>query len=210
MDSRAKILNSATDVFAEKGKHGTHLDEIALRAGVNKAMVYYYYSGKENLYREVLKNVLIDIHGRVKEAVNKIDVEDKDVVSAIEKVVRSHFRAFSSRPSYPKLIFGALVNEPQDILAVMGEIEEKVCPNISKRGTLSLLERGISERKLRKVDIRQTLISIMGMDMIYLIGKPIANSMLNLDIKNEEAFLKKRQDSIVDLLLYGIVERGRK
>ena len=210
MDSRKKIINAGIKIFSERGKHGAHLDEIAALAGINKAMVYYYYSNKENLYREVLKNVILKIHDYVDNAISKIDINDKDVVRAIEKVVRTHFNAFSKSYIYPKLIFGAFINEPQDMLAVMNEVHKNSCyRDISNKGTHSIIARGILEKKLRKVNIKQTLISIIGMDMIYFIGKPIASSMLNINIKNEKAFLNERQDSIVYLLLYGIVERGK-
>ncbi|MFO7625722.1 MAG: TetR/AcrR family transcriptional regulator [Candidatus Fermentibacteraceae bacterium] len=48
------ILNAAAEVFAEKGFAGARVDEIAFRAGVNKAMLYYRIGDKEELYRRVV------------------------------------------------------------------------------------------------------------------------------------------------------------
>ena len=50
---RDRILDAATEVFAEKGFGETRVDEIAARAGVNKAMLYYHVGGEEALYAAV-------------------------------------------------------------------------------------------------------------------------------------------------------------
>ncbi|HOD97892.1 MAG TPA: TetR/AcrR family transcriptional regulator [Syntrophales bacterium] len=54
----ARILDAATDIFAEAGFNGARMDEIARRAGVNKAMIYYHIGAKEALYAEVLHGVI--------------------------------------------------------------------------------------------------------------------------------------------------------
>ncbi len=57
-ESREKILLAAKGEFAEKGFNGTRLDAVAKRAGVNKALIHYYFGGKEGLYRDMRKHVL--------------------------------------------------------------------------------------------------------------------------------------------------------
>ncbi len=52
--TRQKILDAATNVFSEKGFDGARVDEIAARAKVNKAMLYYYFENKEKLLEEII------------------------------------------------------------------------------------------------------------------------------------------------------------
>ncbi len=54
IDNKSKILLAAKKEFAEKGLEGARMESIARRAGVNKALLHYHYSNKENLYKEVL------------------------------------------------------------------------------------------------------------------------------------------------------------
>ncbi len=56
-NSKYKILKAARKVFAEKGYEGARVDEIAREAGINKAMLYYYFNSKENILREVILNI---------------------------------------------------------------------------------------------------------------------------------------------------------
>jgi AcrR family transcriptional regulator len=51
-----KIFQAAKKVFAEKGFSGARIDDIADKAGLNKAMIYYHYKSKEDLYKAVLDN----------------------------------------------------------------------------------------------------------------------------------------------------------
>lgn len=57
MKTRDRILNAAIPVFARKGRHGAHMEEIAALAHINKAMIYYIFHNKDELYLEVLKFV---------------------------------------------------------------------------------------------------------------------------------------------------------
>ncbi|MXW22501.1 MAG: TetR/AcrR family transcriptional regulator [Candidatus Dadabacteria bacterium] len=52
---RGEILRTATDLFSEKGYHELTMEEIAEEIGVSKGTIYNYFSSKENLYLEILK-----------------------------------------------------------------------------------------------------------------------------------------------------------
>jgi AcrR family transcriptional regulator len=58
--TKERILAAALHEFAAKGIAGARVDAIAKRAGVNKAMLYYYFESKEGLFREVLGQPLTD------------------------------------------------------------------------------------------------------------------------------------------------------
>lgn len=59
-ESRERILAAARTEFAEKGFDGARVDEIARRANVNKALIYYYFQGKEELLQELLRQFLVE------------------------------------------------------------------------------------------------------------------------------------------------------
>jgi len=56
--TREKILDTATKIFARKGFDGARVDEIAQKAGVNKALIYYYFKSKEEILEEIMKQFL--------------------------------------------------------------------------------------------------------------------------------------------------------
>jgi AcrR family transcriptional regulator len=64
-DTRERILEVATDEFAQKGLAGARVDEIARRAEANKQLVYYYFGGKLGLYNEVLGHMIEESRQRI-------------------------------------------------------------------------------------------------------------------------------------------------
>lgn len=60
-NAKQRILNAAEEVFAEKGFDGARVNDISNRAGVNKALLYYYFSGKQDLFEELVKGHIEDI-----------------------------------------------------------------------------------------------------------------------------------------------------
>ncbi len=56
------IISSAMDLFAKDGYDGVSVDHIANNAGINKAMIYYYFNNKAKLYEIVIQKLLEDIH----------------------------------------------------------------------------------------------------------------------------------------------------
>lgn len=82
-----RILEAAANVFSEAGFAGARMDEIAYRAGVNKATIYYHIGDKEKLYAEVINNVI----GNTAETVAR---EIKGVDDPEEKL-RIYIRTFA-------------------------------------------------------------------------------------------------------------------
>ena len=72
-ETTRRILNAATEVFAEVGFGGARVDEIAKRAGINKAALYYHIGGKEELYAEVLHRFSSDVVDRVIKDIQETD-----------------------------------------------------------------------------------------------------------------------------------------
>lgn len=57
-ETKHRILHTAETHFAQKGFHGARVDEIARDAGVNKAMIYYYFESKQNLLDHLLQHFI--------------------------------------------------------------------------------------------------------------------------------------------------------
>jgi len=66
-DSRSAILRAAIKLFAEEGEAGARTDTIARAAGVNKALLHYYFGTKEALYGAVLEEVFTGLAERFRQ-----------------------------------------------------------------------------------------------------------------------------------------------
>jgi TetR/AcrR family transcriptional regulator len=207
-DSKEKIIDTAIEVFAEKGKFGTRMEEIAARAGVNKAMVYYYFSTKENLYKEVIQKIQAAHFTFV---TNKIEYIAANYTSPRDKLIESikvHFEAVSKNTNYTKILIGALVNNPEYIHQAMENLLKESHTKLHKSLDL-ILKEGIDAKLFRNIDPLQTQISIMGINLIFFIGKSIGAAMLDCPCEDEDKFLEQRINSVIDLILNGIMCRDQ-
>lgn len=85
-DSRQRILDAALDVFYEAGFDGARVDAIAKRAGVNQALIYYYFKNKEGLFKELICLNIDEMISAKKNAAGGNDLYDWSIYD--EKVIR--------------------------------------------------------------------------------------------------------------------------
>ena len=77
--SKADILAVATEEFATFGLSGARVDAIAKRTRTSKRMIYYYFKGKEGLYRAVLEKA----YSEIRSIDSQVGIEDAEPVEAI-------------------------------------------------------------------------------------------------------------------------------
>ena len=89
-----RILEAAASIFSESGFSGARVDEIAKRAGVNKAMIYYHIGDKEKLYAEVISNVI----GNTAEMIEGKIRDIRDPEEKLRVYVRTFARNIDDNP----------------------------------------------------------------------------------------------------------------
>lgn len=95
--SREAILDSATEVFMESGFSGARVDEIARRAGANKAMIYYHFGSKQDLYRAVLLGLFGDVLAEIAR-LRSTEAPPGEKLRALYTRVAAHFEAKRALP----------------------------------------------------------------------------------------------------------------
>lgn len=212
MDSKEKIISAAIEVFAEKGKHGARMEEIAAKAGINKAMPYYFYTTKENLYIEVLAAIFREISKHIQNGIEQALPKASSYADKIKVIVQSHFEAYSFNVNYTRVMLEAMATQQDDMKKAIA-LSKKADAAADRRVITpekfrAFIEKGISEGVLRKVDPEQLLISIIGMNLIHFISQPIAHAFAECGISDNDKFIMTRQESIIDVLLNGILAKG--
>ncbi|GAK60309.1 transcriptional regulator, TetR family [Candidatus Vecturithrix granuli] len=206
IDTREKIINSAIEIFAEKGKYGARMEEIAAKAGVNKAMVYYYYGMKDYLYQEALRNVVSSYLARIFRTGEQMINQNSNPVETLKSIVALYFEVFSSERAYTKLVLDAIASEPEELEDLLVQIKDDLKLDIPGK-LLRFLEEGMERQVFRKVDPKQLLLNIVSMTMFYFFGKPAIKAFLDLQIEDEATFLKQRQEAIINLILFGMIQQ---
>ena len=82
-ESKRKILQTARSLFAEKGFDGSRVDEIARRAGVNKALIYYYFRNKQALLDELISKLKSEYSAQRESALRHTSADSPEFVDTI-------------------------------------------------------------------------------------------------------------------------------
>lgn len=98
--TRLELLAVATEVFAAEGFSGARVDVIAERTRTTKRMIYYYFGGKEGLYRAVLE----DAYRGIRQAEQALDVDDDDALHAIRRLAELTFDHHVSHQDFIRLV----------------------------------------------------------------------------------------------------------
>jgi AcrR family transcriptional regulator len=98
--TRAELLAVATEVFAEQGLSGARVDEIAERTRTTKRMIYYYFGGKEQLYRAVLE----EAYRGIREAEQSIHAGDLPPIEAVRRIAELTFDHHHAHPAFIRLV----------------------------------------------------------------------------------------------------------
>jgi AcrR family transcriptional regulator len=198
LETKEKILNAARQEFAAFGLAGARVDRIAHNAAVNKAMIYYHFGSKENLYQAVIDDHLALISEFLeKNLVPEISVED--VFPKISEFINS---LFSERKYFLPIMLREIADGGERIKTAMARlISDK---GISERIRL-MIDCGIKEGRFRDVDSKQAMISFLGMNLFYQILSPAINIVW--EITDETKFRQERPQAVADLFLNGLKKK---
>lgn len=204
--TRAAILKAALQEFSHEGVAGARIDEIARRAGVNKALLYYYFKDKEGLYTAVLDEVLSGLHARV---MSVLEAKDLAPSRKLLKYVEAHFDYIASHPVYPRLVQREFMRTVGRRLApaasrVFERYGRPIYANLGK-----LVSDGIASSDFRRVDPGQTISSILGVINFYFISLP-AQQVLNPGDPTSPERIAARRASVLDFVSAAVFKRTEK
>lgn len=198
MTTKEKILAAARREFSEKGLDGARVDVIAEAAGVNKAMIYYHFSSKEQLYDSMLEEVF----GRVSAHVDRVLLDDLSIEARLEALARAYIDVYESAPELPPIVLREMATGGERIRRIFSRTLLKA--DVPQRMS-ALLEEGALSGRIRAVDASHAVTSFIGMNLFYLFFQPLIHSIW--EIRDEEAFRRSRPREVVDLFLRGLQSR---
>lgn len=169
--TRDQILDASEVLFARQGFSGTTIKEIASRAGVNSALLYYYFADKESLYKAMITRV---IEGLVASIASRVDGAT-DPEEGIRQFTAGQAEAILARPLIPRLILRELLDHD-------ARHAHEALSTAVGRGLMPLvrlIEAGQRGGRFRPdVDPRFGAISIVGQLMYFFVARPAVAVLL--------------------------------
>ena len=202
INTEEKILQTAMDVFVEKGRHGARMQEIADRAGINKALLHYYFRTKEKLYIRIFKFIFNRIAGEVLDLLKS----DLPFEEFLRTFISKYIDILNKNHRFPLFIMREL---SQGGNVVSGVVKEIFTPEMSELPAIHLMEEAMERGEIVKMDPRQTILTILGSCLFYFMAEPIIHSVIITDeFFDRQKFIEERKEAIFNTIYYGLVPRG--
>ncbi len=201
-ESRAAILKAAVREFAREGVAGARTDAIARAAGVNKALLYYYFKDKEALYQAVLDEVFTGVRAAINQALSQDLPPRKRLVA----YVCAHFDYIASNPLYPRIVHAEFLRagrDPSRLQRVAKQYFQPIFVNLA-----ALLNEGRECGEFRPVDPIHFIPSMISVIVFYFITAPIAKVMMGRNPLSPQT-LAERRAAIVDLISAALFTRTK-
>lgn len=174
--TRAAILKAALHEFAAEGVAGARTDYIARSAGVNKALLYYYFRDKESLYGAVIDDVFQGLRERLLQVLSS-DLGPREKVT---EYVGTHFDYIASDPLYPRLVQQEMMRAGRQKSPHLKHIAENHFRPVYSR-LVEVLQQGIDAGEFRRVEIRRFAVMMAAAVVHYFNSLPLAQLMGNKD-----------------------------
>ena len=172
VSSRQKILESALGLFVERGYHGTSLQSIAEKAGVNKALLFYYFDSKENLFDMAFQTPQEKSLEKMKAESSKIN----DPEERLKFLIDAYLELFESMPELLHIALMEVSSTNESSRARMKKFIERGIKPIEET-----IGDGIQKGCFKKIDPRMASIFLMGMMRIFGVQERVTGVKFNTD-----------------------------
>jgi TetR/AcrR family transcriptional regulator len=201
-ESRAAILQAALREFSREGVAGARTDAIARAAGVNKALLYYYFKDKETLYAAALDQVFGGLTQSILPALSS-DLPPREKLLAY---VGAHFDYIASHPNYPRIAQGEMMRAARGKAPQLERIAKQYFVPLFRR-VAAVIEEGKAAGDFRPVDPMHFVPSMIAVIVFYFTNAPVLRMIGGIDPFAPEPIAARRA-AVMDFISAALFRPG--
>ncbi len=194
-----KIIDAAADEFEEKGFAGARMQQIADRAGINKALLHYYFRSKDRLFEKVFSIVA----KRAFKKFGAILIDNGSVFNKIELFLDLHQDLLWKNRKFPIFFLNEVNHNPDLIKLVFKELNQdnrfvNLIEQIEFEQAQGIIRNDINPKNL--------LVNIISLSIFPYVGLPVIDEiMFSIDADfDSEKFLKEHRKQLAQFVINSI------
>src|ERR1035437_4144243 len=194
-----EILEAAKKVFIRKGLDGARMQEIADKAGINKALLHYYFRTKEKLFESIFSQVLQDFAFRI----SGIMVSDLPLFTKIENFADIYIYMLMESTYAPNFLVHEINRNPERLVTSLKG--QGVNPDILRKQIKREVEAGI----ICEIKIEDIMVNLISMCVFPFVARNLFCGMLGLSDDEYIALLLRRKKEIPKLLIGSLQPKNK-
>ncbi|MFQ5685972.1 MAG: TetR/AcrR family transcriptional regulator [Candidatus Scalindua sp.] len=193
-NTKKTILRSAEGLFARQGFELTTVREIAKKAGINVAMVYYYFNTKEELHQNIIEDTFKSFSQSLKEGVD----QGKGSEEKICDVIKVYINFLHHHKDLHRIILRETTSQSKHIDMIVKKY-------ISRNFDLvhSIMKEGVQKGVFREHDTTLSTFSLIGMILYYFSYEPIFIRLISPE-KRKKPITEFLPEHIFNIFMEGI------
>jgi len=194
LTTEEKILEAAKKVFHSKGFEGARMQEIADEAGINKALLHYYYRTKENLFNAVFKAAFSEIFAKLFMTIDSNEPLEEKIKNLINEYI-----GFLQKNSYiPGFILAELNQNPEKIIEIFNSAP------VSPSRLFVRLKESMNDKILEKTNVRELFINILSLCIFPIVARPMLQHVFNFSNDQYDHFIETRKKELPEFIMNAI------
>lgn len=194
VETRARILEAALGEFAAHGLAGARTERIAGAAGVNKALLYYYFESKEKLYAAAFELIA----GRIRDSSMAAFLRDATPGERVVRAALNHFDRILAQREFQSLMQHEMIRLQKGEAGMMPILVKKVFEPVMIMYR-SMVREGIASGELIEADWMQMQLVSLGANVFYFLSAPVWKLALGDDPLTVQNIARRRK-ALVEFL----------
>ncbi len=191
-NTESLILETAREVFVEKGFEGARMQEIADKAGINKALLHYYYRGKEKLFEAIFRESI----GKIVPRIFEIMGSPAPLAEKIAGFVGNYIDLLAENPHIPSFVLHELYRNPDRIGDTL------LRSGVDPTGLQSRLVEQLRNENCIEIEPQQLMVNIVALCIFPFVARPILQTVLfGRDPEKYREFLDSRKAEVTRFIL---------
>jgi len=191
-----KILAAAKKVFIAKGMYGARMQDIADEAGINKALLHYYFRSKEKLFEVIF----IEAAQKLFPKINLIFESDIPLFQKIENFCKEYISVMIENPYLPLFVLNEISQDPENFL---GKIWGK--QNLPRpQKFLEQIRKEVKKGAIKKISPLNLLMNLISLTIFPFVAKSMFQFNLHLDELQYRSVMEQRKKEIPKFIIDSI------
>lgn len=191
--TEAKIIQAARKVFLQKGMAGARMMEIATEAGINKALLHYYFRSKEKLFMAIFKESIEEMGQRI----NLVFSKKMPLDETIRNFVDQYMDMLIEHPYLPGFVVYEINRNPELLIQTVLQSSKKPNP----LPFIQQLNEAIANGTIKAINPVNFIINLVSLCVFPFIARPMLMGIMNLSDKDFEAIMNTRKKETADFIL---------
>jgi TetR/AcrR family transcriptional regulator len=193
--TQEKILTAAKKVFVVKGLAGARMQDIADNAGINKAMLHYYFRNKEKLFEVIFKEAAIRLFPKINAILNS----DLLLFDKIRQFTHDYIEIVIENPYLPLFVLNEINKQPHSFSKKMFGNNRPPVHKLAEQ-----IEKEIKKGLIKPISPAQLIINMLSMCIFPFVGKPMIQLVMNIDELQFRNMMEQRKTMIADFIIASI------